>query len=245
MLGIVGPVAFVSVWIGCGLATEGYSAVSDAISELAAVGASTRWIMTAGFVVFGTAVPLYGWLSLRAALPGRAWIALVVTGLATLGVAAVPLGRGTDTLHGAFASLGYVSLALAPALASIELRRRGRAAAATMSLLAAAGAGVCLLATLPGPAHGMFQRAGLAFGDAWIVATAVVLLRSGLLVDPQPSPEGRLAVPGVVIGCGRGRLSWRPPGMRAHRQDRGIGSPTVRRGGRRAARPRCRRRRPR
>ena len=45
-------------------------------------------------------------------MPGRAWIALVVTGLATLGVAAVPLGRGTDGLHGAFASLGYVSLAL-------------------------------------------------------------------------------------------------------------------------------------
>jgi len=158
--------------------------VSDAISELAAVGASTRWVMTLGFVVFGTAVPLYGWLALRAALPGRAWIALVVTGVATLGVAAVPLGRGTDGLHGAFATLGYVSLALAPALASVELRRAGRRSAATWSLLAAAAAAACLLATLPGPAHGMFQRLGLAFGDAWIVATAVVLLRSGRLLPP-------------------------------------------------------------
>lgn len=184
MLGIVGPVAFVSAWIGCGLATDGYSAVSDAISELAAVGATTRWVMTAGFVVFGTAVPLYAALALRAALPGRAWIALVVTGLATLGVAAVPLGRGTDGVHGAFASLGYVSLALAPALGSVQLRRHGRATAATWSRLAAAAAGVCLLATLPGPAHGLFQRSGLAFGDAWIVATAVVLVRGRTLVDP-------------------------------------------------------------
>jgi hypothetical membrane protein len=159
--------------------------VSDAISELAAVGASTRLIMTAGFVGFGVAVPLYGWLALRAALPGRAWIALVVTGLATLGVAAVPLGRGTDGLHGAFATLGYVSLALAPALGSVELRRHGRPAAATWSRVAAGGAAVCLLATLPGPAHGMFQRLGLAFGDAWILATAVVLLRSGTLLDRE------------------------------------------------------------
>jgi hypothetical membrane protein len=162
--------------------------VSDAISELAAVGASTRWIMTAGFVVFGTAVPLYGWLALRAALPGRRWIALVVTGLATLGVAAVPLGRGTDGLHGAFATLGYVSLALAPALASVELRRHDRAGAAAWSLVAAGGAAVCLLATLPGPAHGLFQRLGLAFGDAWILATAVVLLRSGSLLDRAAPP---------------------------------------------------------
>ncbi len=195
MLGIVGPVAFVSAWIGCGLATAHYSAVSDAISELAAVGASTRWIMTAGFVVFGTAVPIYGRCSLRAALPGRAWMALVVTGVATLGVAAVPLGRGADALHGVFASLGYVSLALAPVLASGELRRAGRRRAAMWSLVAAGGAAVCLVATLPGPAHGMFQRAGLAFGDAWIVATAVVVLRSGCLIDavppahPQPLPD--------------------------------------------------------
>jgi hypothetical membrane protein len=186
VLGIVGPVVFVSAWIGCGLATDGYSAVSDAISELAEVGASTRWIMTGGFVVFGTAVPAYAALALRPALPGRAWVALVVTGLSTLGVAAVPLGRGTDGLHGAFATVGYVSLALAPALASVALRRNGRAVAATWSLSAAAAAGVCLLATLPVPAHGMFQRLGLAFGDAWIVATAVVLLRSGRLISDQP-----------------------------------------------------------
>ncbi|MGZ4758950.1 MAG: DUF998 domain-containing protein [Acidimicrobiales bacterium] len=175
--------AFITAWFGCGLATDGYSAVTDAISDLAAVGASTRWEMTAGFVVFGVAVPLYAVL-VRDGLPGGSSIALVITGLATLGVAAVPLGRGTDGLHGAFAGLGYISLALAPALASIELRRHGRAAAATWSLVVAGAAGACLLATVAGPAHGLFQRLGLTFGDAWIVATAVVLLREGWLVEP-------------------------------------------------------------
>jgi len=36
---------------------------------------------------------------------------------------------------------------------------------------------VCLLATVAGPAHGLFQRLGLTIGDAWIVATAVALTR--------------------------------------------------------------------
>jgi hypothetical membrane protein len=173
---------FVAAWIGCGLATDGYSAVSDAISELAAIGASTRVVMTLGFVVFGVAVPTYA-TGLRLVLPGRAWLCLVVTGVATLGVAAVPLGWGVDLLHGAFATVGYISLALAPALASVELRRHRRPVAAAWSVAAAVGAGVCLLATVAGPAHGLFQRLGLAFGDAWIVATAVVALRGRRLVD--------------------------------------------------------------
>jgi hypothetical protein len=148
--------------------------------------------MTAGFVVFGIAVPLYATV-LRDALPGRSWIALVVTGLATLGVAAVPLGRGTDALHGAFAVLGYVSLAVAPLLAAIELRRRGRGVAAAWTVVVAAATGACLLATVVGTAHGLFQRLGLTIGDGWIIATAVVLLRAGRLVDPPPEPRAELA----------------------------------------------------
>jgi len=157
--------------------------VSDAISELAAAGASTRWIMTVGFVVFGVAVPIYA-TALRSALPGRAWISLAVTGLSTLGVAAVPLGWGVDLLHGAFATVGYITLALAPALGSVELRRHGRRSAATWSLVAAAAAGLCLLATVAGPAHGLFQRLGLTIGDTWIVATALVLVRGRRLIEP-------------------------------------------------------------
>ena len=32
---------------------------------------------------------------------------------------------------------------------------------------------VSLIATVAGPAHGLFQRVGLTIGDAWIVATAL------------------------------------------------------------------------
>jgi hypothetical membrane protein len=70
--GVVGPVAFVAAWLGAGLATGGYSAVEGAISDLAAVGAPHRGLMTLGFVVFGVAVPIYG-LALRRVLPGWSW----------------------------------------------------------------------------------------------------------------------------------------------------------------------------
>ena len=179
--------AFVAAWIGCGLATEGYSAVSNAISDLARLGAPTRSAMTVGFIVFGVAIPLYS-IALRRALAGPAWIAATVTGLATLGVAAVPLGWGRDGLHGLFAGIGYASLALTPALAVVPLRRLGRRRWATASLVAAVAAGVCLIATVAGPAHGLFQRTGLFVGDVWIVASAVAIL------------TGRVPV-GDVAGC--------------------------------------------
>ena len=77
-----------------GALAEGYSPVDDAISLLAATDASTRWLMTAGFVCFGIAVPLFA-IELRRVLPGRASMAAVVSGLATLGVAAFPLHVST------------------------------------------------------------------------------------------------------------------------------------------------------
>ncbi len=88
--GFVGPAAFVGAWTAAGLRTRGYSPVTDAISDLAAIGASTRSLMTAGFVVDGIGLTAFG-LSMRTAVEGRAWMAAVATGVATLGVAAAPL----------------------------------------------------------------------------------------------------------------------------------------------------------
>src|SRR4029077_17072240 len=100
--------------------------VEDAISRLAAIHAPTRWLMTAGFVCFGVAVPVYA-LALGDAIRGGAWLAAIVTGLATLGVAAVPLdvSKTTDLVHGGFASVGYAALALTPLMAAGPLAARG------------------------------------------------------------------------------------------------------------------------
>jgi len=184
--GIIGPLAFGAAWVACGRATVGYSAVTGAISELARVGATTRPAMTLGFVAFGIGVPLYA-VALRAAVPGPAWLAAFTCGVATLGVAAVPLGRGLDGWHGLCASLGYVALAAVPALAAGPLRRAGWATAATVSLVVAGLAAAALAATVTGVAHGAFQRLGLTLGDAWVMTSAVLILQ-GRTFNSAPEP---------------------------------------------------------
>ncbi len=170
--GVVGPAAFIGAWATLGLIRDGYNPVTTAISRLAEKGATTAPAMTAGFIAFGTAVPLAG-IAFRQHLAGFAWIPTVATGLATLGVAATPLGHSAsiDKLHGVFAGTGYITLASIPLTMlpllgnNIVLRR---AAIGTTAL-----SGACLAATLAGPAHGFFQRAGLTIGDAWLVTASV------------------------------------------------------------------------
>jgi hypothetical protein len=182
--GVIGPVAFVGAWALAGLSARHYSAVQDAISRLAETGAPTRVAMTAGFVAFGIGVAVYA-TALRITLDGWAWATALATGVATLAVAAVPLGSPTsDTVHGCFATFGYVTLAATPLLASRPLGRSGRSAWARASLLSGIVSGACLLATLPGPAHGLFQRLGLGAVDVWIVATAIEMMRTGRLIAP-------------------------------------------------------------
>jgi hypothetical membrane protein len=174
--GVVGPTVFVAAWVTAGIATDGYSPVDDAISRLAAKGAPTQALMTVGFVAFGIGVPLYA-IALRRVVPGCAWAAAAVSGLATLGVAFCPLDSSSvmDRLHGVFAGAGYAALAITPLFAAGPLRRAGHSRAAAASIVIGSVAGVCLAATVVGPAHGLFQRIGLTTVDAWLVATAVAI----------------------------------------------------------------------
>jgi len=183
--GVIGPVAVVSTWATLGAVVAGYSPTQDAISRLAAVGADTRPVMTAGFVVFGVGVPLYG-LALREALPGHAGTAAIVTGLATLGVAAFPLGTPTqDAIHGVWATIGYVSLAAVPLLAAGPLARQGRRGWARWSRVVGIVSAACLAATLLDRSNGAFQRLGLAVVDVSIVCRAIDLLRNRPVAGPE------------------------------------------------------------
>jgi hypothetical protein len=139
--------------------------------------------MTAGFVCFGIGMPVFA-LFLRRALPGPAWVAAAVSGVATLGVAASPL-HVTERLtqvHGAFASIGYVALALVPFLAARPLVRQGHRWAARASNAVAVVAAACLLLSSIAEANGLFQRLGLTVVDAWLVVTAIAL-------TPAATPE--------------------------------------------------------
>ncbi|MGI9033766.1 MAG: DUF998 domain-containing protein [Acidimicrobiales bacterium] len=178
--GIVGPATFVAAWLVSGAMRPGYSPVADGISQLAAVGASTRPLMTAGFVVFGVGVPAYA-VALHRSVPGSAYLTSIATGLAVLGVAAFPLGRSstTDVVHGGWAMIGYVTLAATPLLAALPLAASGHHRAATASVATGVASGLCLAATLVGPGHGLLQRVGLTLGDTWLVVSAAWMLSGG------------------------------------------------------------------
>jgi hypothetical membrane protein len=176
--GVAGPVTFIASWATAGALTEGYSPLQEPISRLAAAGAAHRPLMNAGFLVFAAAMPAYA-VPLRSALPGRAWLAAVVCGVGSAGIAATPLGfsDGLDSAHAVAAGSTYVAMAALPLLAAGPLARAGRRRAARVSGAAGVVAGACLAASIVAEPVGLFQRAGLTLIDAWIVAGALAILR--------------------------------------------------------------------
>ena len=191
--GVIGPVVFVGSWALAGATTSGYSAVDGAISDLAAADASTQFGMTVSLVVFGLGVIAFGF-ALRAVLVGPAWIAAVVTGACTIGVAATPLhGWSGDEVHGTFAVLGYTAIVALPLLAAAPLAAAGRRGWASVSVVVAVTSAACLIATAFGTAHGLWQRLGLTVADAWIAVTASYLVAEtdGVQVRTRRQPGRR------------------------------------------------------
>jgi len=175
--GTIGPVAFIGAWaVGGAVTSRSYAPVEDTISQLAAVGAPTRSLMTAGMITFGVAVPTFA-LALRRALPGPAWIAVAATGIATLGVAATPLDRSelVDNLHLVFAGAGYITLAAVPLLARKALIAHGHDRLAAFGLVMAGVSAVALPTSLAVSQTGMFQRIGLTAGDLFLIASTPVV----------------------------------------------------------------------
>jgi hypothetical protein len=143
---VIGPAVFVGAWaLSAAVTSRDYSSIDDAISRLAAVGADTRPLMTAGFIGFGIALPIYA-TALRQTVGGVAWLTAAATGIATLGVAAAPLeySATVDRWHGVFAGIGYVTLAATPLLAAGPLRRRGHRALAAFGVAAGVVSGISL-----------------------------------------------------------------------------------------------------
>ena len=185
---MIGPAAFVGAWnAGGALTKRDYSPIDDAISRLAAVGADSRPLMTAGFIGFGVALPIYT-TALRRVVSGPAWITAAATGLATLGIAATPLDRSAtvDRLHAVCAGIGYITLAATPLLAARPLARHGHRTLAGWGVAAGAVSAASLALTTTGLPTGLFQRLGLTATDLWIAASAIAIASGRLR---QISPE--------------------------------------------------------
>jgi hypothetical protein len=178
--GVAGPAAFITAWSTLGASRAGYSPVTDPISRLAAVGEPTRPLMTGGFLAFAAGVSAYS-SALRDHGFDAAGRAARVTALATLGIAARPLGRpGGDRAHAVPVAIAYAALAATPVLASRPLARRGARWAAVASMATGVGVAGSLGASVLSPrATGLAQRVGLTLGHLWIMASAVQMLRRG------------------------------------------------------------------
>ena len=187
--GVAAPVSFVGAWVVGSLLKDGYDPLVDAISRLAAEGASTRPLMSAGFVAFGVLVPVWArTLGQLLDSPALRWV-VTTAGVTTIGVALTPLTRegGTtqDTLHGVVAGIGYIAMVATPLTAAPLLRRRGMRRAAAASLLAGAVSAGSLIGTLVigedgQVGSGALQRLGLTAVDAWHVVAAGAVLRGRL-----------------------------------------------------------------
>ncbi len=180
--GIVAPLSFISAWLVGGLRTDGYDPLADAISQLAREGAPTRALMTSGFVVFGLLLPVWAFRLGRELDSKAVRNAAVVAGVATLGVALLPLtregGQPQDVGHAVAAGVGYVAMALTPLLAAGPLRRMGYDRAAGTSAVVGVVSALALVGTvLVVDRSGGLQRLGLTVVDLWHVAAAVWMLR--------------------------------------------------------------------
>lgn len=173
--GVLGPVAFAGAWLAAGILRRGYDPVEQAISRLAETGASSRGLMTAGFVGFSTGV-ISASPVLASHLGRPAGVAAAATALATAGVALTPLNADVaNPAHNAFAVIGYATLAAAPLVAAAPLARRGLRAASRTSAITGLLTAAVLASTAAGWSPGLLQRLGLTLGHAWLaVASAAV-----------------------------------------------------------------------
>lgn len=185
--GIAGPACFVGAWVIGGQLKDGYSPVHDTISRLAETGASTRGLMTAGFVGFGVLITWYAAELGRVLDSPGVRAAVTASGLGTLAVAAFPVtpegGQFSDTAHYVAAGVAYVADAIAPLLAARHLDT-------PHARLASYAMGAAVAAALVGSLRveevtGLLQRTGLTLYDAWAVALAVRLLGSRGARRPQ------------------------------------------------------------
>ena len=110
------PVLLVGGWtVAAEQQPPSFDPVSDTVSELMAVDAADRWVMTAVFLAVGVCYVVIGIALRPAGLAGRLiLIAGAVTGM-MVAAHPQPAGGGGSVSHAVWASLGFAGLAAWPA----------------------------------------------------------------------------------------------------------------------------------
>ncbi|HEU0302462.1 MAG TPA: DUF998 domain-containing protein [Longimicrobium sp.] len=190
-------VGFVPMW------WPGYSAASQTISELSAIGAPTRSLWIALGVFYTLLVLGFGWGVWMTA--GRSRRLRAAGGLIIAAGAIGPFWppmhlRGaepglTDTLHIVFAIVWNLLSVATIVLAAAALGRRFRLySAATLAVFVVFGTltgmdGPRIARNLPTPWAGVWERVLVAAWLLWVVVLAAVLLRASLARPARVPPR--------------------------------------------------------
>jgi hypothetical protein len=209
MCGIVSSLLYVAMNVFVALQWEGYSSVSQTVSELSAIGAPTRPLWVTLAIAYAALVAAFGWGVLQSAGQTRSLriVGWLVVANALLGLAWPPMhrrevlaaggGTSTDTLHIIWTVATNVLFMLQIGFAAVALGKRFRFySLATMVLLVAFGAltgmeAPGLEANLPTPLIGVWERSGIGAFMLWVVVLAIALLRArdgARTTNSLPSP---------------------------------------------------------
>ena len=198
MCGIAGPLLFIAGDIAAALRQQGYSYVSQVVSELSAVGAPTRtFVMTVGALyavllfAFGIGVVKSADQSRPLRIAGIVLMADAVVG--SLG-AFVPMNpRGaerslTDVLHLVYVAaiillmMGYIAFGAAARGTAFRIYSIATIAAMLLCGSITAMYAQRIAARLPTPGVGLIERVSVYGPVVWVVVLAVALLRSDRMI---------------------------------------------------------------
>ncbi len=196
-------VALIGGWTwAAAVQPAGFDPRLESISALAASATAHRWVMTSALVVTGVAHLVTAWALVPARRAGR--VLLGAAGLATLGVAVVPLPSRTESSvgHTVVAAASFGLLAVWPWFASrpggppVLAPRVARPAAVVLAVAVAS-----LALGLGGTTFGLHERVVAAMTVLWPLVTAVGLWWwAGHRVGPRRARLG-LAVAALTLLC--------------------------------------------
>ncbi len=192
--GILSSLLYVFMNIFVAMQWEGYSSVSQTVSELSAIGAPTRPLWVWLGMAYSLLVLAFGcgiWVSVRGNQLLRIVGALFVAyGVVCLAWPFAPMhlrGAGfslTDTLHIVFGGLTVLFMLIAIALGAAALGKGFRLySIATVVVVVAFGAltgwdGPRIKANLPTPWVGVWERINIGAFLLWVAVLAIALLRA-------------------------------------------------------------------
>jgi hypothetical membrane protein len=191
LAGIVGPAAFAAAAVTGAPFDNGYSHMHQFVSELAAEGASSRVLMTVGFLTLGACLVVFAW-SVRVLRPAAGALALVIalSGAGTLMAGTFSCDQGCPAkghmsthqeLHNVSSVITFSTWIIAPLFAGWQLRgtRLARLSIAVGIFELAVAAGLSTFSDRqPDDPVGLLQRVLLITVGVWLVLTVLEVRRA-------------------------------------------------------------------